>query len=345
MKKKAVPFEQRIGEKHGRLTIIDIVKKENSRERYALCKCDCGNEKLIDLGSILRKGVDSCGCKTKEKMRKSRFIDLTGKKFGRLTVVAMSEYNGEKTKWTCRCDCGKEVIKPSYYLKTSPCPSCGCYAEEKKKEMSFHDITGKRFGKLNVVELDREENGLYYWKCQCDCGNIGVYSNKSLYSRKSCGCTMWKGWTNKDTTPLQTHGMTKHPVFHVWSAMMARCYNTKCKGYKNYGARGIVVCEEWHDVKNFCEWSEKNGYKSGLTIERKDVNGNYCPENCCWATRLEQAINKTTTIFVKIDGEEKPLISVAREKGIDYKKAINRWEMGIRDNERLFYKGDLRRKR
>ncbi len=344
MKRSKVPSRNHIGERYGNLVIVDIVKREDRKDIYALCKCDCGNQKLIDLGSVLRKGVDNCGCKRSEKMSNARLDDLTGMRFGSLEVVKIKERNGKQTKWLCRCDCGKDTVKTSNYLKTSPCPSCGCVGAERKRKSSFRNFTGEKIGKLTVVGLDREEGGKYYWKCKCDCGNEGIYPSKSLYIRKSCGCTVGSVWANRDTTPLKTHGMTKHPAFHIWSAMMARCYNVKSRSYVHYGGRGITVCKEWHDVKIFCVWADNNGYKKGLSIERKDVNGNYYPENCCWIPREEQAKNKTTTIYVDINGEKKPMSVVAKEKGVGLSTVENRWHSGIRDIEKLFYKGDLRRK-
>lgn len=92
-------------------------------------------------------------------------------------------------------------------------------------------------------------------------------------------------------------------LYNSWRGMKGRCNNKKNKRYSNYGGRGIVVCEEWNEFINFKEWALNNGYQPGLTIERIDVNGNYEPSNCCWATNKEQANNKTNNHFLSFDGE------------------------------------------
>ena len=108
-----------------------------------------------------------------------------------------------------------------------------------------------------------------------------------------------------------------HPIYNAWGAMKARCNNPNCKMYKDYGARGIVVCDEWsNDVITFYEWSIANGWQKGLSIDRIDVNGNYCPENCRWATMKVQQRNRRNNRFVTISGETKTVSAWAEEIGV-----------------------------
>lgn len=155
----------------------------------------------------------------------------------------------------------------------------------------YKDRTGERFGR--VVVLERAENnkhGKSRQRCKCDCGTIFVTNTRDLVSEncKSCGCLQRELCGDAH----RTHGLSKEAIYDVWKGMIRRCENPNCHGYKYYGGRGISVCEEWHKLEVFYAWAISSGYAKGLTIERKDVNGNYCPENCTWITMKEQGRNR-----------------------------------------------------
>lgn len=153
------------------------------------------------------------------------------------------------------------------------------------------DMAGLRFGRLVVTDKAPRINAHARWTCRCDCGNttevLGAELRKG--ATVSCGC--------KRAEPV--HGMTKkHPIHRCWTGMLTRCYNPKRAGFPDYGGRGIIVCDRWHTFTNFRD-DMLPTWRPGLTIERDDVNGNYCPENCRWVPRSEQNRNTRRSVWVQ----------------------------------------------
>lgn len=101
------------------------------------------------------------------------------------------------------------------------------------------------------------------------------------------------------------HGLTKHPLFQVWADMKQRCTNKNMREYKNYGGRGITYCDEWKEFLPFYNWAMESGYKRGLSLDRINVDGKYCPANCRWIPMPEQAGNKRNNVMVTYNGETK----------------------------------------
>ena len=134
--------------------------------------------------------------------------------------------------------------------------------------------------------------------------------------------------------------MTHEEVFTTWNAMMNRCLNPDNHAYKDYGGRGITVCDEWKDVKKFVDWAKKSGYQKGLSIERIDVNGNYEPKNCKWIPRSEQALNTRKTVYLFHNGKKIPLAKTARELGVSPNLAWHRWKRAMSYDD-IFYPGNL----
>lgn len=181
------------------------------------------------------------------------------------------------------------------------------------------DLTGKRFGRLEVIRIEPTEPGKKKkWLCRCDCGNEVIVQGGNLQSGHSTQCKkcQWKD-VHKN---LVTHGMTGTRLYHVWNGMINRCENTTYKSYHDYGERGISVCEEWHDSKNFFDWALSHGYKEGLEIDRIDTNGNYEPSNCRWVKRIVNANNKRNSHFITQNGETRTVAEWARYYGVPYKQ-------------------------
>lgn len=147
------------------------------------------------------------------------------------------------------------------------------------------DLTGARFGRLTVLERGPNGGRLTRWHCLCDCGERRLLYSSNLRSgyTKSCGC-IWR-------EAITTHQGTGSRLYGIWSHMRGRCGNPNNDSYHHYGGRGIRVCEEWGRFPAFQMWAKAAGYADGLTIERRDNDGNYDPGNCCWVTQKEQCQN------------------------------------------------------
>ena len=183
------------------------------------------------------------------------------------------------------------------------------------------DITGQRFGKLTVIEytgVTVAGRGAI-WLCKCDCGNYRKVGANHLNYGQITKCEECVKH-DRQTRAINVVGLRKQrdKLRSVWNSIKYRCFNPKCTVYKHYGGRGITMCKEWSEsYKCFREWSISHGYSEGLTIERIDVNGNYCPENCRYVTMREQTYNRRESRRIIFNGKEIPIGLIAHELGVD----------------------------
>jgi excisionase family DNA binding protein len=195
-----------------------------------------------------------------------------------------------------------------------------------RKSYKNIDLTGQRFGRLQVIS--KNPNGRSTFICQCDCGNQVIVSASRLLDRTiSCGCAL-KDAQKKFAQNLVKHGGSYTKLYYIYRGMLDRCYNSKNRNYYRYGARGITVCDEWkNSFINFREWAYQNGYdetldKKNQTIDRIDNNGDYCPENCRWATAKQQQENRNITTFYDFRGEKMTASHFADIHGIKDKSFV-----------------------
>lgn len=203
---------------------------------------------------------------------------------------------------------------------------------------------GERFNALTFIkELEprqrksKAKSGIGYERVmlwQCDCGNQKaiLMSNVVTFQTKTCGC-LQKAVCRQ---LLTVHGLYDHPLRVVRRNMIDRCYKKENNevDYSRYGGRGITVCDQWrYSLVEFVKWAKANGYKKGLTIDRKDNNGNYEPSNCRFTDRLTQANNRRTNRVVYLDGQRYTLQQLCRKYNLNRKTATKYLNLGFEAKE------------
>lgn len=203
-----------------------------------------------------------------------------------------------------------------------------------RKPWNYKDLTNQKFNKLKVVGSTdkRTSNGGMIWKCQCDCGNVVYLSTPQLKRNKGCGCEL-KKWRKKFGENSKKNRINiNNNLYKRLKHMKERCYDANNKEYKNYGARGIRICDEWkNDFMSFYNWAVANGYKENLTLDRIDVNGNYEPNNCRWVDWKTQQNNRRNNVRFKYNGIELTQAEWARKLKTTpqniYKKRLKGWSI------------------
>lgn len=347
------------GMKFGMLTAIKMSPDRTEKMRRTMweCKCDCGRTTYVPLTSLKSGAVTSCGCKRKLTIQLNYKKDMIGKKFGKLTVISENvkaskkkyDYNGniESTVpyYDCICDCGNKVTVAGYSLRSGGTTSCGyCYNHE--------DLSGKRFGNLTVLNYagSKEIHGTKYgmWLCRCDCGNEIEVTTKALKTGNttSCGCQSTNNLKSRGNV-----GIFYSEIKSKYNAILSRCYDPLDKNYKNYGGRGIVVCDRWLGEEGLTNFYNDllDGFYPGLTLDRKDVNGPYSPENCRWLDRKGQNYNKRNNIYVDYYGKKICLAELAEKfspvYGLTGSDVSHRINSGYTPIEAIYRPKDIRVKK
>ncbi len=199
------------------------------------------------------------------------------------------------------------------------------------------DLSGQVFGKLTVIKFLERKKFHSLFECKCDCGNITIVTSNNLRTNHTISCGCYNEKVFRDSTI--THGLSKHPLYLSWVGMRNRCYYKDHNRFEHYGGKGIKVCDEWKDnFQSFYDWAIKNGWGKGLSIDRKENDKDYCPNNCKFSTVPQQNRNRTSNVKMTIDGETKILIEWAEFANIKYMTLRGRLKRGWTPKESVFGK-------
>lgn len=195
----------------------------------------------------------------------------------------------------------------------------------------FKDLTGERFGRLVVIGVSRRvksgKRERYYWKCKCDCGRIKEVRTDCLTGGlvQSCGC-LKKEQNRINLTKFHRHKLSHTKLWDTYYSMKSRCYDPADKRYKDYGGRGIKVCEEWkNSFDEFANWAVSHGFDKNLQIDRINNNGDYSPENCRWVTQKENCRNRRSNVLIEYNGKMITLVEFSEIMNIPYKVAYSKY--------------------
>ena len=232
---------------------------------------------------------------TREERHRATVESHKGERYGKLVIIDEDRNSHERARYLCKCDCGKVISTQYGALKRGATTSCGCARQERnarKHDEATKRYIGRRYGKLTVIAYDKSVKENLYFICKCDCGNIKSIQKGGLVrgAATSCGCKLIERNTK--------HNLSRTRLYRVFRDMKNRCYNKNSPDYKNYGGRGIKICDEWlNDFTAFNKWAFENGYdenapKMACTIDRINNDLGYSPENCRWVDIATQNRNK-----------------------------------------------------
>lgn len=315
------------GKRFGKLIVLERSGGKNRKAAWE-CKCDCGNYTVVASDKLQNGHTKSCGCLRVDRA-KEKASDLTGEKFGRWYVEGISYKRKGEYFWKCKCECGTIKNIRTSSLTSGNSKSCGCMAREKTsirmkenyKPKPIINMVGGKYGLLTVLEMCKHNVGEdVEWLCRCECGKTIVAKGKYLRngSTTHCGC-------NK----TYSYRLSYPRIYRIWENMKDRCFNLNNERSKDYGDRGITVCDEWkNSFETFAIWALENGYEENLSIDRIDVDGNYEPSNCRWITMFEQMSNMRKNVYVTYKGRTETLSEWCRLLNLKYSTVAYRLKSG-----------------
>lgn len=295
-------------------------KSRNGISYFWRCQCKCGVIKDVDKRRLTNGTSKSCGCWRDE----IREINIANVKFGKLTAASIAYKkeckSGTIHYWKFLCECGNEKIIRKGAVTSLKTTNCGCV--EYGLPINFIP-EGSRLRFIEQTRKAYDVEGKHFMakaKYQCVCGNISeidIAKVKNGHTR-SCGCLI-------DDNRYVKHGFYYHPLYKVFYNIVKRCYKPENEAYKNYGARGVIICDEWlSDPISFIKWGIEKGWRKGLEVDKDIIPDKlaipamiYSPEMCCLATRKEQMNATRANRKITLNGVTKNLCQWSDETGID----------------------------
>lgn len=291
-----LPEHARIaGHKGGRALAARLRSDPELAERFRRMGETLGRNRMKMLSAAQRSALSRLANRSR---RFTRRVDLVGRTFGKLTVIEFACNNkwGNAT-WRCRCDCGNEATVSGKQLTRKDArvtKSCGCIVRKHQQPKP-----GDRYGRLTVIDKGSGAlSGGKRYLCLCECGNKTLVYSTSLIqgTTQSCGCLQRQICASIRLRHGHARAGHRTVEYETWCGMHKRCTNAKSKSWKDYGGRGISVCTRWTGRNGFSNFLVDMGTKpepkAAHSLERKNPNGAYDPNNCKWATREQQNLNK-----------------------------------------------------
>lgn len=268
----------------GHLTVVEKTEERKNGYMVWRCRCDCGNEVLLDTRYLQRGTIQDCGCRTKLRPGQR---DIAGMRFGKLVAVEPVEGGGYgETLWRCQCDCGGEVVSSLHQLTAGYRKSCGCLSHP-----PLEDLVGQKFGMLTVTGYaEKRDNRVHYWNCVCECGNTTTVRQDFLKSGKtqSCGCLSRKMLKEKmrfidgtSVTMLESvrdkrrsnnksgytgvYQDTKHQLWHARITFKGQAYDLGTYKTRKEAIKARMRGEEIHE--DFLDWYYANYSQREKTVE------------------------------------------------------------------------------
>lgn len=270
--------------------------------------------------------------RTKRTRRIENPTQYMQKVYNGIETIAVDPYTPDdlEISCTCKCHCGRIFHAPLWRIISEVQKSCGVCGNGKpvRPIRLRNDLTGKVFGQLTVVGLaGRNTQNRITYNCVCSCGNSTIVSSNNLISgnTKSCGRCNYARQQTAEAQRIYSTPEESHLADCTYSDMKRRCYDPKFPEFRNYGAKGITMCDEWRNSpKAYVDWCMTNGWKPGLTVDRIDNSKGYGPDNCRIVDKFVQANNKSNNKYFTIENETHALAEWCRSLDLVYDNVRNK---------------------